>query len=157
MIRRLMFGVCALLALLIFSGPARARVNVQIGINLGTPPQLLPVPGTAVMYAPAVPGNYFFYGGQYYVFVNGAWYLSGGYNGPWVVVAPEYVPPPILGVPLGYYRVRPRAWRGWAHEAPPHWPPGWGRHGGEHREGPRGASRGPRHEERHEEHREDRR
>ena len=73
------------------------------------------------MYAPGAPANYFFYGGQYYVYARGLWYLSPGYNGPWVVVAPGAVPPPILAVPVRYYRVRPRAWRGWHRDAPPHW------------------------------------
>ena len=46
------------------------------------------------------PANYFFYGAQYYAFVGGTWYVSAGYNGPWVIVAPELVPRPILAVPV---------------------------------------------------------
>jgi hypothetical protein len=46
--------------------PGRAGVSVTIGIDLPGPPELVPVPGTAVMYAPAVPANYFFYGPQNY-------------------------------------------------------------------------------------------
>ena len=111
---------------------AQARVHVSIGINIPAPPQLVPVPGTAVMYAPTAPANYFFYGSQYYVFLNGAWYASPGYNGPWVVVPRAYVPRPILAVPVRYYRHPPRAWHRWHREAAPHWERGWGERWEEH-------------------------
>jgi len=84
--------------------PSQAAVSVNVRVNLVAPPQLVVVPGTPVAYAPAVPANYFFYGGQYYVFTNGVWYLAPAYNGPWVVLAPQYVPRPLLAVPVSYYR-----------------------------------------------------
>jgi len=105
------------------------------------------------MYAPDVSANYFFSGGQYYVFASGVWYASPGYNGPWLAVAPEYVPRPILAVPLRYYRTPPPAWRRWGREAAPHWDARWGRLWVEHRPSPRAVRR----VERHEDHREDRR
>lgn len=152
MIRRLMVSGLLLSALAVVPSRAPARVSVQLGINLPAPPQLVPVPDTPVMYAPGVPANYFFYGGGYYVYAGGAWYLGRGYNGPWVVVAPAYVPRPILAVPLGYYRVPPRGWRRGRHEAPPHWASRWGRRWEEHPEHPRGGHR----ERGHEEHRRER-
>jgi len=87
--------------LMLFGVPSlgHAQVRVNIGINLSAPPQLVPVPATPVMYAPSVGANYFFYGSEYYVFANGGWYVSPGHNGPWALVAPEFVPPPILMVP----------------------------------------------------------
>ena len=94
---------------------------MSIGIDLPAPPPLVPIPASPVLYAPATPANYFFYTGQYWVFASGAWYVSAGYNGPWVIVAPTAVPPPILAIPVGFYRLPPRAWRGWRREAPPHW------------------------------------
>jgi len=133
--------------------PGRAGVSVNIGIDLPAPPELVAVPASPVMYAPGTPANYFFYGGQYYVFTSGVWYASPGYNGPWVAVAPAYVSRPILAVPVGYYRVPPPAWRGWRREAAPHWEARWGQRWAEHRPPPRAARRA----ERHEEHREDRR
>jgi hypothetical protein len=114
--------------------PGRAGVHVGIGIDLPAPPPLVPIPSTPVMYAPAVPANYFFHGGQYWVFAHGVWYVSPGYNGPWTVVAPAYVPPAILTVPVRYYRVRPPAWRRWRLDGPPHWAE-------RHRPPPRGRER----------------
>src|SRR5207247_8568101 len=67
------FTIVALLALML-SGPANAQVHVDIGISLPAPPQLVVVPGApAVRYAPAAPANFFFYGGQYWVFHDGGW------------------------------------------------------------------------------------
>lgn len=124
---------------------AHAGVSVNIGINLPGPPALVPVPGTPVMYAPAVNANYFAYGGQYYAFVGSAWYVSPAYGGPWAVVAPEFVPRPMLAVPVRYYRVVPPAWHGWRPEAAPHWEARWGRHWTEHHAHPEYA----RHHERY--------
>ncbi|HYB42374.1 MAG TPA: hypothetical protein VEL75_11425 [Candidatus Methylomirabilis sp.] len=142
----LTLGVLLSTALLGWAGPAGAGVNVNIGINLTGPPQLAAVPATPVMYAPAVGANYFFYGGQYYVFAKGVWYVSRGYNGPWVALAPEFVPRPMLVVPVAYYRLPPPAWRAWTREMPPRWEARWGRRWVEHPD--RAAIR-------HEEHREE--
>jgi hypothetical protein len=132
--RTVLSAIVLLAALLVPSNPAHARVNITIGINLPAPPPLVPVPGTVVTYAPGVPANYFFYGGQYWVFVNGGWYASGGYNGPWVFVAPAYIPRPLLAVPLRYYRLPPHRWRHWRRDAPPRWSRAWGKHWVEHPE-----------------------
>ncbi|MDP2703004.1 MAG: hypothetical protein Q8P98_13140, partial [Candidatus Rokubacteria bacterium] len=50
-----------------------------------------------------------------------------GYAGPWSEVRPEYVPRPILAVPVRYYHERPREWAHWRHEAAPRWGSTWGR------------------------------
>jgi len=153
MLRRTLIGSLVLLAIAAGAGVAHAAVNVNIGINLGAPPSLTVVPGTPVAYAPMVPGNYFAYGGQYYVFANGVWYVSGGYNGPWVLLAPQYVPRPLLAIPVQYYHIRPRAWAQWRPEAPPRWTSDWGRRWTEERD----HHGGPReHEERHDGHWEER-
>ena len=60
------------------------------------------------------------------------WFISPGYNGPWTIVAPEFVPRPILRVPVQYYRVPPPAWRGWQRAAAPRWEPRWGQRWAEH-------------------------
>jgi hypothetical protein len=106
---------------------AESAVDVHIGINLPVPPRLVPVPSSPVLYAPSVRANFFQYGGQYYVYDNGGWYVGRGYNGPWVVVAPEYVPRPVLAVPVRYYRRPPSDWRGYRRDAPPRWSNNWGR------------------------------
>jgi len=111
----------ALLALAAASALGRAGVRFSIGIGLPAPPPLVPVPASPVLYAPGTPANYFFYAGQYWVFAHGVWYVSAGYNGPWAIVGPAYVPPRILAVPVRYYRVPPRAWSGWRRDAAPHW------------------------------------
>ena len=63
--------------------------GVSIGINLPVYPQLVPVPGYPVYYAPQVNSNYFFYDGMYWVYQSDNWYASSWYNGPWGLVAPK--------------------------------------------------------------------
>jgi len=96
--------LAALLALAaVAPAEAQVRVHVDIGIHLPAPPRLVVVPAVpAVQYvpAPAAPSNLFFYGNQYWAFASGGWYVSGGYNGQWVVVAPQFVPRPVLLVPV---------------------------------------------------------
>lgn len=120
--------VAAALALPLAS-PSFGAVSVSIGINVPAYPQLEPVPGYPVYYAPGVDSNYFFYGGRYWVFVNDAWYSSAWYNGPWAVVPPEAVPVYVLRVPVRYYRRPPPYFHGWVASAPPRWGerfgPGW--------------------------------
>ena len=119
----------ALLALIVlaFAGPAHAQVHVDIGIHLPAPPPLVVVPTVAsVQYAPSAPGNFFFYGGQYWVFTGGGWHVGRGFNGPWILVAPQYVPRPVLLVPVRYYHVPPGHWKQWQGAAPPHWEHEWG-------------------------------
>ena len=127
MLRRMVLGAVVLAALMGAAGSAAAQVSVNIGINLPAPPHLVVIPASPVMYAPAVEANYFFYGGQYYVFTNGGWYVGPRHNGPWVVVAPEFIPRPILAVPVRYYRTPPPEWKHWRREGPPQWAPAWGR------------------------------
>ena len=104
--------------------PAEAdSINVSIGINLAAPPKLVVVPRTPVYYAPALPHNYFFYGGQYYVFHNGTWLFGPTYNGPWAIIAVNFVPRPILVVPVEYYKAPPGHWK---KKGPPPWAPAWG-------------------------------
>jgi hypothetical protein len=89
---------------------------------------MVAVPGYPVYYAPDVRANYFFYDGLFWVFNvdDGYWYSSSWYNGPWVVVEPDFVPQPILVVPYRYYHVRPAYWGGWAYDRPPRWDIYWG-------------------------------
>jgi hypothetical protein len=119
--------IVALLAFVLVT-PAHAQVHVDIGIRLPAPPQLVVIPEVrAVQYAPAAPANIFFYSGQYWAFANGGWHLSVGYNGPWIVVSPQFVPRPILLVPVNYYRIPPGHWKQWAKHQPPRWGNEWGR------------------------------
>jgi len=124
----------ALLLSLGFLAPAAAQVSlnfggpgVNIGINLGGYPQLVPVPGYPVYYAPSVNGNYFYYDGLYWVYANDNWYESSWYNGPWTLVDPFDVPNFVLQVPVRYYRHAPAYFRGWRADAAPRWDQHWGR------------------------------
>lgn len=161
MLRRILFGGITILMLFGVPSLGHAQVTVNIGINLPAPPQLVPVPATPVMYAPSVGANYFFYGSEYYVFANGGWYVSPRHNGPWTLLAPEFVPRPILMVPVQYYRVPPPTWKNWRRDAAPRWEPHWGQRWEEHRPTERAQQRdeprGPRGEDRHGERREGRR
>jgi hypothetical protein len=118
---------------------ASAQVNigiglptVSIGINLPLYPNLVPVPGYPVYYAPRMDANYFFYDGMYWVYQNDNWYASSWYNGPWWSVDPYDVPLYILRIPVRYYRQPPVYFRGWLSNAPPRWGEHWG-HGWEQR------------------------
>lgn len=133
----LLFGMA-----LAAAGPAAAQVSfsfssgpVSIGINVPTYPRLVAVPGVPVYYAPGVAGNYFFYDGMYWVFQDGNWYASDWYNGPWRMVAPDYVPLYVLRVPVRYYHRPPAFFHGWAAGAPPHWGEHWGHDWADHHAG----------------------
>lgn len=124
------------LAMMYYSiAPAKAEVsigigigfpNVSIGFNLNNYPELVPVPGYPVYYAPRLQANYFFYDGMYWIYQDDNWYDSAWYNGPWWLVDPEDVPEYVLRIPVGYYRLPPLYFRGWISNAPPHWGEHWG-------------------------------
>jgi len=101
--------------------------GLDIGINQPTYPNLVPVPGYPVYYAPDSPNNYFFYDGRYWVLQGDDWYASSWYNGPWDRIRPELVPAFVLRVPVRYYRHAPEYFRGWRGEEPPRWGERWGR------------------------------
>jgi hypothetical protein len=125
-----MYGLIFSLLAFVLVAPAYAQVHVDIGIHFPAPPPLVVVPQIpTVRYVPvpAVPSNLFFYNGQYWVFAAGSWYVSAGYNGPWLVVGPQFVPRPILLVPVQYYHIPPGHWKQWARRSPPHWQEDWGR------------------------------
>ncbi len=104
-----------------------AVAQVSIGINLSLYPELVPVPGYPVYYAPRMEANYFFYDGLYWVYQGDSWYTSSWYNGPWWIARPEVVPVFVLRIPVGYYRRPPVYFRGWRPDAPPRWGEHWGR------------------------------
>jgi hypothetical protein len=138
----MLYALLALIALA-FASPAAAQVHVDIGIHLPAPPPLVVVPGVAsVQYAPAAPANVFFYGGQYWIFANGGWHVSRRHDGPWIVVAPQFVPRPVLLVPVRYYHVPPGHWKQWQRQAPPQWEHEWG-HGWAEKRAWKDGGRGP--------------
>jgi hypothetical protein len=108
---------------------------VSIAINLLLYPELVPVPGYPVYYAPRLNSNYFFYDGMYWVYQGDNWYASSWYNGPWGLVGPEVVPLYVLRIPVRYYRDPPGYFRGWRSDAPPRWGEHWGNDWEQHRRG----------------------
>jgi hypothetical protein len=127
------YGLIVLWMLLCSVTSAAAQVSigighpsVSIGINLPSYPELVPVRGYPVYYAPRVDSNYFFYDGMYWVYERDSWYASSWYNGPWRVAAPEVVPLFVLRVPVRYYRHPPAYFREWRADAPPRWGERWG-------------------------------
>ena len=130
----------ALCIFLSLSPPLMAQVNigiglpgVSIGIDLGTYPELIPIPDYPVYYAPNTDANLFFFDGLYWAYSRDGWYSSAWYNGPWDALSIEEVPLFLLRVPVRYYRQAPVYFRGWRADAPPRWGerfgPAWeGRH-----------------------------
>jgi hypothetical protein len=101
--------------------------SVRVGINVSTYPRLSRIPGYPVYYAPGAGWNYFFYDDLYWVYDRDNWYSSSGYNGPWGLIDPFYVPSYVLRVPVRYYTRPPGYFRGWRADAPPRWDEHWGR------------------------------
>ena len=139
--QKIRYGLIVLFMLICSVTSAQAEVSigiglpsVSIGINLPLFPELVPVPGYPVYYAPRVDANYFFYDGMYWVYQDDNWYASSWYNGPWGVVEPEAVPLFVLRIPVRYYQQPPVYFRGWQSNAPPRWGQHWGR-GWEQRRG----------------------
>ena len=122
-----MRGVLALAAVLsLMAASPAAADGLRIGISVPVPapptvvvtpprppvvvvapPQLAVVPGSPVFYAPSARMNFFAYGGRYYTFHEGAWFVATTYGSPWVAIAPAKVPRPVLTVPVAYYKVPP--------------------------------------------------
>jgi hypothetical protein len=115
-----------------------AATYVSVNFNVSNYPDLVPVPGYPVYYAPRLRANFFFYDGLYWLLSGDSWYVSSWYNGPWSYVGPDEVPLYVLRVPVRYYLAPPVYFVDWRRDAPPmwgrHWGPDWERrhHGWEH-------------------------
>jgi hypothetical protein len=106
-------------AALPFASTSAHAADVHVGVNIGVPapphvvfeapPRLVVVPGVpTVHYAPDVSVNFFTYGGRYYTYDSGNWFVADYDRGPYTYVERRYVPAPVLHVPTRYYRVPPR-------------------------------------------------
>ncbi|MBX3662794.1 MAG: hypothetical protein KF804_10110 [Burkholderiales bacterium] len=126
-------ALTALSLLLGTVSPAAARLpagiavsGISIGIHRHGYPELVPVPGYPVYYAPQLPVNYFFYDGYYWLYHDDHWYMSDWYDGPWTPVDPDDVPLFVLRVPVRYYMNPPVHFYGWYVDAAPRWETHWG-------------------------------
>ena len=113
------------LSLGIWLGPAAAGdVNVNIGAPavvvappmITTQPQLVAVPGSAVYTAPHVDFNVFLFGGKYWSFHNDVWFVAPRPGARWTKVAVTAVPHEVRGVPVTYYKVKPKHAKGMKHD-----------------------------------------
>lgn len=127
-IRKTLLASCLALGLTV-GGTSFASADVRIHLSFF--PDLVPVPGYPVYYAPGVEANFFFYDGMYWLYDDDGWYMSNWYDGPWEYVDPDDVPLFVLRVPLRYYRAPPAYFWGGYRDAPPrwghYWGPGWER------------------------------
>jgi hypothetical protein len=111
LLRLLMLAAAAAILVTTTSATAQdVKINIGLGVPpivLTAPPQLMVVPGTPVYYAPDVQANLFVYKGRYYTVAHGVWSMAPAYNGPWAVIQIGKVPPPVLAVPVEYYKIPP--------------------------------------------------
>jgi hypothetical protein len=62
-------------------------------IVVGTPPELVFVSDIGIYVAVGIPYDLFFQDNVYYYHVNGVWYRSASYGGPWVQAVYRGLPP----------------------------------------------------------------
>ncbi len=101
------FGLFAALYLACAAAPAFSEVNVNINIGppavvVHEPPEMVVIPRTMVYFAPGVHVELLFFRGHWWTRHEGRWFRSRGYNGPWAVIGPRYVPVEIVRLPRDY-------------------------------------------------------
>jgi hypothetical protein len=102
-----------ILAVLILSGlPDSAPAEVNVNVNIGTPPvvvaepaEVVLIPEFGVYFVPDGDVDLFFHLGFWWSPRGDRWYRSRVWNGPWVVVERRIVPRKVVRVPRDY-RVR---------------------------------------------------
>jgi hypothetical protein len=102
-------GFFAMLAVVLCASPGDAGVDVNINIGLPVvvvagPPEMIVIPQTMVYFAPDVEAQLFFSAGFWWTPHRGRWFRSRAYNGPWVRMAPRYVPAEFGRLPRDYRR-----------------------------------------------------
>jgi len=95
----------ALTALALLPAPARARVDLNVRLNLGlpvTPPLVVVQPGVQVVED--FDDEVFFVNGVYWARRDGRWYTARAPRAAFVVVEPRRVPAVLVKIPPGHYR-----------------------------------------------------
>lgn len=117
-----------------------AYVPAPSPLTIPAPPPMYVIPRTYVYFAPEIDVDIFFYQGYWYRPYREHWYRSGAYNGKWVYIAPNRVPPVLLNLPPDFRHVPPghrhipygqveKNWKAWEKEEH------WERHGGKEWQG----------------------
>ena len=92
-----MFCAIALNGLTPSSAQAQLNVNVNIGapppVIVQSPPTMVFLTEPGVYVATGVSHDIFFIGGRYYYFHGDRWFWGSAYDGPWVFVVHENLPP----------------------------------------------------------------
>lgn len=87
-----------------------ARPRPAPRIVVAPPPTVYLVPGFADVYFYRVGGNdVFFAAGYWWTSVGGMWYQAAYWQGPWVRVAPAYVPSALVRLPPRWHHT----WHRW--------------------------------------------
>lgn len=134
----------------LYASPAKAEVNINVGIGLppivvSAPPAVVVIPGTYVYIAPDLDEDVFFYRGHWWRSHGRKWYRADDFGGPWVIIsinrmprALVHLPPRYRDLPPGLERIPPghvkKHWKEWEDER--HWESKreWKEHKREHRE-----------------------
>jgi hypothetical protein len=103
-------GILAILVVLILSCPPdNALAEVNLNINIGSPPvivaepaEVVLIPGSGVYFVADTGPDLFFYAGFWWSPRGDRWYRSRVYNGPWIVVGHRNVPVQVVRVPRDY-------------------------------------------------------
>ncbi|MBF0559552.1 MAG: hypothetical protein HQL08_12330 [Nitrospirae bacterium] len=106
------FGT-TLLVLSAFAGQGMAGIDIAVGINvppppayvMTAPPPVVLIPGTYVYVVPDINVQILFYHGLWWRPIEGRWYSSRSYNGPWRFVRIEKTPRVLIELPRDYYRI----------------------------------------------------
>lgn len=82
--------------------PVTVGVSVPVGVRWET------IPGTTISYSADLGTDIFFYSGRYYCVVDGVWYISSRWRGPWSVI--RVVPDAFLWIPSFHPAYRIVSW-----------------------------------------------
>jgi hypothetical protein len=104
------------LSAVIIAPPASAQIRINANLGTGqvwfdTEPNMTLVPGTQVYYAPY--GNYevYRYHNRWFANREGTWYRASSYDGPYVPVDYDRVPPQVVAVPMEYRQQYNQGWQ----------------------------------------------
>jgi len=99
-------GLGMLLGLMLMNSmlATAAFAEVNINVNIGPPPPIVVHERPAMVYLPepglyvavGIPYDVYFLSGRYYYYHQDHWFWASGYNGPWVVVEHNHMPPGLM-------------------------------------------------------------